>query len=59
MHIMIGLGLALGLFIISLIQRAHAERKRMALLQRHQQMLYPDADPAALRQYVQDVYGRR
>jgi hypothetical protein len=35
------------------------ERRRLAIHRRHLQMLYPQAKPEEVRQYVSDVYGRR
>lgn len=57
MHIIIGL--AAGVALLYFLRNWWVERRRVRNLNRYMMLLYPQADPRQMRQYVRDVYGRR
>lgn len=57
MHIPVGL--IVVLVALYFLRSWWIERKRLRQIYRGMMMLRPNADPAEMRQYVIDVYGRR
>lgn len=56
MHIIIGL--AAGVALLYFLRNWWVRRRKFKAVMRMHEMLYPQVNPAALRKYVKDVYGR-